>query len=44
MPLKAVNNFTYLGRTVASDTIDVEINNRIQAASGGFRGLWKRVW
>ena len=25
-------------------TIDVEINNRIQAASGAFAGLWKRVW
>ena len=44
-PLKSVKNFTYLGSTVASDnTIDVEINNRIQAASGGFGGLWKRVW
>jgi hypothetical protein len=44
-PQKAVKNFTYLGSTVASDnTIDVEINNRIQAASGTFGGLWKRVW
>ena len=44
-PLKAVKNFTYLGSTVTSDnTIDVEINNRIQAASGAFGGLWKRVW
>ena len=44
-PLKAVKNFTYLGSTVASDnTIDVEINNYIQAASGAFGGLWKRVW
>ena len=44
-PLKAVKNFTYLGSTVASDnTIDVEINNRIQAASGAFGGLGKRVW
>ena len=44
-PLKAVKNFTYLGSTVASDnTIDVEINNRIQAASGAFGGLRKRVW
>ena len=35
MPLKSGKNFTYLGSTVASDnTIDVEINNRIQAASG----------
>jgi hypothetical protein len=43
--LKAVKSFTYLGSTVASDnTIDVEINNRIQAASGAFGGLWKRVW
>ena len=34
-PLKAVKNFTYLGSTVVSDnTIDVEINNRIQAAFG----------
>ena len=41
MPLKSVKNFTYLGSTVASDsTIDVEINNRIQAASGAFGGLW----
>ena len=38
-------NFTYLGSTVVSDnTIDVEINNRIQAAFGAFGGLWKRVW
>ena len=44
-PLKAVKNFTYLGSTVAPDnTIDVEINKRIQAASGAFGGLWKRVW
>ena len=44
-PLKAVKNVTYLGSTVASDnTIGVEINNRIQAASGAFGGLWKRVW
>ena len=44
-PLKSVKNFTYLGSTVASDnTIAMEINNRIQAASGAFRGLWKRVW
>ena len=44
-PLKAVKNFTYLGSTVASDnTIDVEIKNRIQAASGAFGGLGKRVW
>ena len=44
-PLKSVKNFTYLGSTVASDnTIDVEINNRIQAASGAFGRLWKRVW
>ena len=44
-PLKSVKNFTYLGSTVASDnTIDVEINNRIRAASGTFGGLWKRVW
>ena len=44
-PLKSIKNFTYLGSTVASDnTIDVEINNRIQAASGPFGGLWKRVW
>ena len=43
--LKTVTNFTYLGSTVASDnTIDVEINNRIQAASGAVGGLWKRVW
>ena len=43
--LKSVNNFTYLGSTVASNnTIDVEINNRIQAASGAFGRLWKRVW
>ena len=36
-PLKSVKNFTYLGSTVASDnTIDVEINNRIRAASGAF--------
>ena len=42
-PLKTVINFTYLGSTVASDnTIDMEINNRIQAASGAFGGLWKR--
>ena len=40
-----LKNFTYLGSTVTSDnTIDVEINNRIQAASGAFGGLWKRVW
>ena len=33
------------GITVASDnTINVEINNHIQAASGAFGGLWKRVW
>lgn len=44
-PLKSVNNFTYLGSTIASDnTIDMEINNRIRAASGAFGGLWKRVW
>ena len=44
-PLKSVKNFTYLGSTVASDnTIDVEINNPIQAASGAFGGLWKSVW
>ena len=44
-PLKPVNKFTYLGGTVASDnTIDVDINNRIQAACGAFGGLWKRVW
>ena len=44
-PLNAVKNFTYLGSTVASDnTIDVEMNNRIQAASGAFGGLRKRVW
>ena len=41
-PLKAVKYFTYLGSTVASDnTIDVEINIRIQAAAGA---LWKLVW
>ena len=44
-PLKSVNNFTYLASTVAFDnTIDMEINNRIRAASGAFGGLWKRVW
>ena len=44
-PLKSVKNFTYLGSTVASDnTIDVEVNNHIQAASGAFGGRWKRVW
>ena len=44
-PLKSVKNFTYLGSTVAFvNIIDVEINNRIQAASGAFGGLWKRVW
>ena len=44
-PLKSVNNFTYLGSTIASDnTIDMEINNRIRTASGAFGGLWKRVW
>ena len=44
-PLKSVKNFTYLGSTVASDnTIDVEINNPIQAASRAFGCLWKRVW
>ena len=44
-PLKSVNNFTNLGSTIASDnTIDMEINNRIRAASGAFGGLWKRVW
>ena len=43
--MELINNFTYLGSTVASDnTIDVEINNRIQAASGAFGGLWKCVW
>ena len=43
--LQPVKNFTYLGSTIASDnTIDVEINNRIRAASGAFAGLWKRVW
>ena len=43
-PLKSVKNFTYLGSTVASEnTIDVEINNRIQAASGAFGKLWK-LW
>ena len=42
-PLKSVKNFTHLGSTDASDnTIDVEFNNRIQAASGAFGGLWKR--
>ena len=36
-PLTSVKNFTYLGSTVASDnTIDVDIFNRIQAASGAF--------
>ncbi|KAI0229981.1 hypothetical protein LSAT2_019614 [Lamellibrachia satsuma] len=41
-PLKLVNNFTYVGSTIASDnTIYMEINNRIRAASGG---LWKGVW
>ena len=40
-PLKAVKNFTYLGSTVASDnTIDVEINNHIQAASGAFGSVY----
>ena len=44
-PLKSVKNFTYLGSTVAPDnTIDVEINNRIHAASGACGGLWERVW
>ena len=44
-PLKSVKNFTYLGSTIASDnTIDVEINNRIRAASGAFEGLWKHAW
>ena len=44
-PLKSVNNFTYLSSTIASDnTIDMEINNRIRAASGAFGGLSKRVW
>ena len=44
-PLKSVNNFTYLASTVAFDnTIDMEINNRIRAASGAFGGFWKRVW
>ena len=39
-PLKSVKNFIYLGSTVASDnTIDVEMNNLIQAASGAFGGL-----
>ena len=43
--LKSVKNFTYLGSTIASDnTIDVEINNRIRAASGAFGGLEKGVW
>ena len=43
-PLKSVKNCTYLGCTVASDNnIDVEINNRIHAASGAFGGLWKCV-
>ena len=43
--LKSINNLTYLGSTIASDnTIDMEINNRIRAASGAFGGLWKRVW
>ena len=27
-----------------NNTIDVEIINRIQAASGAFGGLWKCVW
>ena len=45
MPLKSVNNFTYLGNTVASDnTIDVEINSVMHAVSGAFGGLLKRVW
>jgi len=44
MPLKSVKNFTYLGSTVASDTINVEINNHIQAVSGAFGGMWKHVW
>ena len=44
MPLKSVKNFTYLGSTVASDTINVEINNHIQTASGAFGGMWKHVW
>ena len=36
-PLKSVNNFTYLGSTIASEnTIDMEINNRIRAASEAF--------
>ena len=44
-PLKSVNNFTYLGSIVASDNIiDVEINNRIQAAAVAFGLPWKRVW
>ena len=44
-PLKSVKNFTYLGSTVASDnTINTEINNRIQAASGAFGALSKRIW
>ena len=43
-PLKSVKNFICLGSTVASDnTIDVEINNRVQVASAAFGGLWKRV-
>ena len=44
-PLKSVNNYTYLGSTIASDnTNNVEINNRIRAALGAFGGIWKRVW
>ena len=39
--LKSVNFFTYMGNTIAFDnTIDVDINNRIRAASGSMVTTW----
>ena len=43
--LKAVENFTYLGSTLAQNAnIDTEINNRIAKASVSFGRLRKNVW
>ena len=44
-PIKSVQNFTYLGCVISSDSsIDLEITRRIQSAASAFRALDARVW
>ena len=45
VPLKTTESFTYLGSTVTNtDSVDLEVERRIQSATKAYGALQKRLW